>query len=69
MLYRLHAWLQCLFPAVFGLLLHDVGNCRLVGILCPCTSHVPTFCSLMNVMSKSKNVKLAKFISSIFELF
>ena len=27
------------------------------------------FCSLMNMTSKSKNVKLAKFISCIFELF
>ena len=30
--------------------------------------NMPKFCSLMN-MSKSKNVKLAKFISCIFELF
>ena len=30
---------------------------------------VPKFCSLMNMTSKSKNVKLAKFISCIFELF
>ena len=30
--------------------------------------NVPIFCSLMNMTSKSKNVKLAKFIS-IFELF
>ena len=29
--------------------------------------NVPKFCSLMT--SKSKNVKLAKFISCIFELF
>ena len=29
----------------------------------------PKFCSLMNMTSKSKNVKLAKFISCIFELF
>ena len=31
--------------------------------------NVPKFCSLMNMTSKSKNVKLAKFISCIFELF
>ena len=31
--------------------------------------NVPTFCSLTNMTSKSKNVKLAKFISCIFELF
>ena len=30
---------------------------------------VPKFCSLMNMTSKSKNVKLARFISCIFELF
>ena len=63
------ACVATVFPAVFGLLLHDVGNCRLVGTLCPCTCHVPKFCSLMNMTSKSKNVKLAKFISCIFELF
>ena len=27
------------------------------------------FCSLMNMTSKSKNIKLAKFISCILELF
>ena len=32
-------------------------------------SSVPTFCSLMNMTSKSKNVKLPGFISCIFELF
>ena len=31
--------------------------------------NVPKFCSLMNMTSKSKNVKLAKCISCIFELF
>ena len=31
--------------------------------------NVPKFCSLMNMTSKSKNVKLAKFVSCIFELF
>ena len=31
--------------------------------------NVPKFCSLMNMTSKSKNVKLARFISCIFELF
>ena len=31
--------------------------------------NVPKFCSLMNMTSKSKFVKLAKFISCIFELF
>ena len=31
--------------------------------------NVHKFCSLMNMTSKSKNVKLAKFISCIFELF
>ena len=31
--------------------------------------NVPNFCSLTNMTSKSKNVKLAKFISCIFELF
>ena len=31
--------------------------------------NVPKFCSLMNMTSKSKNVKLAKFINCIFELF
>ena len=31
--------------------------------------NVPKFCSLMNMTSKSKNVKLAKFISCIFESF
>ena len=31
--------------------------------------NVPKFCSLMNMTSKSKNVKLAKFTSCIFELF
>ena len=31
--------------------------------------NVPKFCSLMNMISKSKNVKLARFISYIFELF
>ena len=31
--------------------------------------NVPKFCSLMNMTSKSKTVKLAKFISCIFELF
>ena len=31
--------------------------------------NVPKICSLMNMASKSKNVKLAKFISCIFELF
>ena len=37
----------------------------------PYTHHhnVPKFCSLMNMTSKSKNVKLAKFISCIFEVF
>ena len=30
---------------------------------------VPKFCSLKNMPSKSKNVKLAKFISCIFEFF
>ena len=29
----------------------------------------PKFCSLMNMTSKSKNIKLAKFISCILELF
>ena len=29
----------------------------------------PKFCSLVNMTSKSKNVKLARFISCIFELF
>ena len=31
--------------------------------------NVPKFCSLMNMTSISKNVKLARFISCIFELF
>ena len=31
--------------------------------------NVPKFCSLMNMTSKSKNIKLAKFISCVFELF
>ena len=31
--------------------------------------NVPKFCSLTNMTSKSKNVKLARFISCIFELF
>ena len=31
--------------------------------------NVPKFCSLMNMTSKLKNVKLAKFISCILELF
>ena len=31
--------------------------------------NVPKFCSLMNMTAKPKNVKLAKFISCIFELF
>ena len=31
--------------------------------------NVPKFCSLMTMTSKSKNIKLAKFISCIFELF
>ena len=31
--------------------------------------NVPKFGSLMNMTSISKNVKLAKFINSIFELF
>ena len=31
--------------------------------------NVPKFCILMNMTSKSKNVKLAKFISCILELF
>ncbi len=31
--------------------------------------NVPKFCSLMNMTSKSKNIKLAKFISCILELF
>ena len=31
--------------------------------------NVPKFCSFMNMTSKSKNVRLAKFISCIFELF
>ena len=31
--------------------------------------HVPKFCSLMNMTSKSKNIKLAKFISCILQLF
>ena len=30
---------------------------------------VPKFCSLINMTSKSKNIKLAKFISCILELF
>ena len=30
--------------------------------------NVPKFCSLMNMTSKSKNIKLAKFISCILEL-
>ena len=29
----------------------------------------PNFCSLVNMTSKSKNVKLAKFISCMFEVF
>ena len=33
------------------------------------TSDVPKFCSLMNMTSKSKNIKLAKFISCILQLF
>ena len=32
-------------------------------------SNVPKFCSLMNMSSKSQNVKLARFINCIFELF
>ena len=32
-------------------------------------THHPKFCSLMNMTSKSKNIKLAKFISCILELF
>ena len=32
-------------------------------------SNVPQFCSLMNMFSKPKNVKLARFINCIFELF
>ena len=31
--------------------------------------NVPKFFSLMNMTSKSKNIKLAKFISCILELF
>ena len=31
--------------------------------------NVPKFCSLMNMTSKSKNIKLAKFISCILQLF
>ena len=31
--------------------------------------NVPKFCSLMNMTSKSKNVKFARFISCVFELF
>ena len=31
--------------------------------------NVPKFCRLVNITSKSKTVKLAKFISCIFELF
>ena len=31
--------------------------------------NVPKFCSLMDMTSKSKNVKLAKFVSCTFELF
>ena len=31
--------------------------------------NVPKFCSLMNMTSKFKNIKLAKFISCILELF
>ena len=31
--------------------------------------NVPKFCSLMNMTSKSKNVKLARFISCIFEVY
>ena len=31
--------------------------------------NLPKFCSLMNMTSKSKNVKLDKFLSCIFELF
>ena len=37
-----------------------------------CYTHhpsIPKLCSLMNMTSKSKNVKLAKFISCILELF
>ena len=30
--------------------------------------NVPKLCSFMNMTSKSKNVKFAKFISCIFEL-
>ena len=31
--------------------------------------NVPKFCSLMNMTSKYKNIKLAKFISCILQLF
>ena len=31
--------------------------------------NVPKFCRLVNITSKSKTVKLAKFITCIFELF
>ena len=37
-----------------------------------CYSHHPNvskFCRLMNMTSKSKNVKLSRFVSCIFELF
>ena len=54
----------------------NVFSFRLLFCLCPLflfvvlfVRNVPKFCSLMNMASKSKNGKLAKFISGIFELF
>ena len=39
--------------------------CMLINI----THIIPKSCSFMNITSESKNVKLARFINCIFELF
>ena len=57
--------------SVVGLLLERITICRYQYVDKYYTHHpdVPIFCNLMNMTLKSKNVKLAKFISCIFELF
>ena len=48
---------------------HYLLNCSNENVKRNRTKYVDKFCSLMNMTSKSKNIKLAKFISCILELF
>ena len=60
---------MCLLPFSFNLVETWFSLCQYVDKYYTHHPNVPKFCSLMNMTSKSKNIKLAKFISCILELF